>query len=128
MWNQENEMPHVLVRFLRLCVGAKRQDSTKLASSVEPVNKASLDAPHREPQAQFTREEKLAEIRREIASRKTDYPGLVREQRMSQADADERAAIMEAIARDYELEPQTEAESEVKRVREILDMYDDEDE
>lgn len=35
---------------------------------------------------------------------------------------------MEAIARDYELEPQTEAESEVKRVREILDMYDDEDE
>ena len=83
MWNQENEMPHVLVRFLRLCVGAKRQDLTKLASSVEPVNKASLDAPHREPQAQFTREEKLAEIRREIASRKTDYPGLVREQRMS---------------------------------------------
>ena len=62
MWNQENEMPHVLVRFLRLCVGAKRQNSTKLASSVEPVNKASLDAPHREPQAQFTREEKLAEI------------------------------------------------------------------
>lgn len=53
----------------------------------------------------FTAAEKRAEIEREIVMRKRVYPRLVKDGRLSQADADHRLAVMKAIATDYAPEP-----------------------
>ncbi len=49
--------------------------------------------------------EKLAEIEREIGMRKRVYPREVQGGRMTQAEADRRLSIMEAIAQDYRRPP-----------------------
>jgi hypothetical protein len=51
--------------------------------------------------AEFSREEKLKEIAREIALRRRVYPNRVMTHRLSQAAADRQIAIMLAIAKDY---------------------------
>jgi len=50
---------------------------------------------------EFTREEKLKEIAREIALRRRVYPNRVMTHRLSQQAADRQIAIMLAIAKDY---------------------------
>lgn len=50
---------------------------------------------------EFTREEKLKAIAREISLRRNVYPGKVESGRMKQAEADYQLAIMIAIAKDY---------------------------
>jgi len=49
----------------------------------------------------FTDAEKLATVLREIGFRKRVYPGLIRANKMTQADADREIAVMKAIAEDY---------------------------
>jgi hypothetical protein len=51
--------------------------------------------------AEFSREEKLREIAREIAMRRRVYSRRIIEHRMSRTEADRSIAIMLAIARDY---------------------------
>ena len=50
----------------------------------------------------FTRDQKIAALRREIALRQAVFPGRVRIGKMKQADADREIAVMEAILADYE--------------------------
>jgi len=50
---------------------------------------------------EFTREEKLKEVAREIALRRRVYPNRVLTHRLSQKAADRQIAIMLAIAKDY---------------------------
>jgi hypothetical protein len=50
---------------------------------------------------QFTREQKLGEIIREIALRRAVYKGQVRNGRMTEHEAEKRIAIMVQIAKDY---------------------------
>ena len=50
---------------------------------------------------EFSCEEKLKEIAREIALRRRVYPNRVMTHRLSQAAADRQIAIMLAIAKDY---------------------------
>jgi hypothetical protein len=50
---------------------------------------------------EFSREEKLKEIAREIALRRRVYPNRVMTHRLSKAAADRQIAIMVAIAKDY---------------------------
>ncbi len=50
---------------------------------------------------QFTAQEKLSEISREIALRRRVYPKQIADGRMTRAEADRHLAIMAAIARDY---------------------------
>lgn len=50
----------------------------------------------------ITREQKITELRREIATRKRVYPGWIRAGRIEQAAADHRVAVLEAILLDYE--------------------------
>ena len=50
----------------------------------------------------FARQDKLAELRREIGMRRQVYGRQVAAGRMDQGKADRSTAIMEAIARDYE--------------------------
>lgn len=50
---------------------------------------------------EFTREEKLKAVAREIALRRIAYPRRVEARQMKQADADYQLAIMVAIAKDY---------------------------
>jgi hypothetical protein len=50
---------------------------------------------------QFTREQKLGEIIREIALRRIVYKGQVRNGRMTEHEAAKRIAIMVQIANDY---------------------------
>ena len=50
---------------------------------------------------EFTREEKLKEVAREIALRRNVYPKWVRDGRMSRDDADRRIAVLVAVAKDY---------------------------
>jgi ribosomal 50S subunit-associated protein YjgA (DUF615 family) len=52
----------------------------------------------------FSATEKLREIKREIAMRRTTYPRWVAAKRLTQHDADRQIAILEAIMRDYEIE------------------------
>ena len=49
----------------------------------------------------FTNADKLAAVLREIGFRKRVYPNLIRQNRMTKADADQQLAVMEAIADDY---------------------------
>lgn len=44
----------------------------------------------------------LAEVRRELTMRARVYPGLVSRGKMTQAEADQRVAVMEAVARHLE--------------------------
>lgn len=53
----------------------------------------------------WSAQEKLAEIEREIAMRRRVYPRDVQADRMTQAQADRRLAIMEAVAHDYRRPP-----------------------
>jgi hypothetical protein len=50
----------------------------------------------------ITAEDKLREAKRELKSRRTRYPHLVKEGRLQIHEAIRRIAIMEAIADDYE--------------------------
>lgn len=50
---------------------------------------------------EFTREEKLKEIEREISQRQWVYRGLVARGKLKQATADRQIAIMSAVANDY---------------------------
>jgi hypothetical protein len=50
---------------------------------------------------QFTREEKLSEIIREIALRRSVYKKWVADGRMKEHEAVKRIAIMQQIAKDY---------------------------
>jgi hypothetical protein len=50
---------------------------------------------------QFTREEKLSEIVREIALRRSVYKKWVADGRMKEHEAARRIAIMQQIAKDY---------------------------
>ena len=50
---------------------------------------------------EFTREEKLAEVAREIAFRRAVYAKRIREWAMKPQEAERRIAIMVAIAIDY---------------------------
>lgn len=52
--------------------------------------------------ADFTLQEKLGELRREHAMRRSAYRLWVRSGRLMQADADRQIALMAAIIRDYE--------------------------
>jgi len=49
----------------------------------------------------FSREEKLAEIAREIALRRNFYPNWIRKGNLSAEQADRRIAILLEIAKDY---------------------------
>lgn len=49
----------------------------------------------------ITREQKLAEVVREIALRRVVYRGQVKNGRMKTEEAERRIAIMAAIAKDY---------------------------
>lgn len=54
----------------------------------------------------FTYAEKRAAIERELRYRRTYYPRRVAERKMSQEQADEQIAVLEAISADYaQLEP-----------------------
>ena len=53
------------------------------------------------PAAEFSREEKLKEIAREIAMRRRIYPLKIKEGYLKVQDAERQIAIMLAIARDY---------------------------
>lgn len=53
----------------------------------------------------YTNAQKLAEIEREIITRKRVYPRWVAGGRMAQADADHRLDVLKAIAKDYAPEP-----------------------
>ena len=50
---------------------------------------------------EFTREEKLKAIAREISLRRNVYPNKVQAGKMKQAEADYQLAVMVAIAKDY---------------------------
>jgi hypothetical protein len=50
---------------------------------------------------EFSREEKLKEIAREIALRRRVYPNRIMTHRLSKETADRQIAIMMAIAKDY---------------------------
>jgi hypothetical protein len=50
---------------------------------------------------EFTREEKLKEVAREIALRRRVYPNRVLTRRLTQQQADRQIAIMLEIAKDY---------------------------
>lgn len=54
---------------------------------------------------EFTREEKLAAIERELVFRKRVYARLVNEKKMSHAKAREQIDLFEAIANDYRGQP-----------------------
>lgn len=49
----------------------------------------------------FTNADKLAAALREVGFRKRVYARQVRDGRMTQADADQQIAVMQAIAEDY---------------------------
>lgn len=49
----------------------------------------------------YTAAEKLAELEREIAMRRRVYPGLVLRGQLKQQQADDRIAVLSAIAEDY---------------------------
>lgn len=49
----------------------------------------------------FSDADKFAEAKRELAMRRRVYPNLVGRGKLSQADADRRIALMEAIMEDY---------------------------
>lgn len=59
----------------------------------------------------YTREQKLAAVKREIALRKQVYPGMVKIGRLKQADADYQIDIFEALARDIERSIERELEN-----------------
>jgi hypothetical protein len=50
----------------------------------------------------FTFQEKLSEVKREIAMRKNVYPQFIARGRLTQEQADRHIAVMSAIADDYE--------------------------
>lgn len=50
---------------------------------------------------QYSAEDKLREVERELGYRKRLYPRWVKEGKMKQEQADANIAIMEAIAEDY---------------------------
>ena len=49
----------------------------------------------------FTHRQKREAVLREIKMRKRVYPNQVRQERMTQEEADHQIAVMEAIAADY---------------------------
>ncbi|MGR3484038.1 MAG: hypothetical protein ACU0BF_01725 [Paracoccaceae bacterium] len=49
--------------------------------------------------------EKLEELRRELRMRQRVYPRQIQLGRMTQADADRRIAVLEAVAADYDTLP-----------------------
>ena len=49
----------------------------------------------------YTTAEKLAELERELAVRRRAYPRFVSRASITQAQADERMAVLSAIAEDY---------------------------
>ena len=49
----------------------------------------------------ITREEKVAELRREIATRRRVYPSWINRGRIDRETADHRVAVLEAILLDY---------------------------
>lgn len=51
---------------------------------------------------EFSIEEKLSEVKREVAMRRAVYGGKVRAGQMTAQEAHRRTAIMEAIRADYE--------------------------
>ncbi|TFL16400.1 hypothetical protein [Jannaschia formosa] len=51
--------------------------------------------------ARFTRRQKRDAILREIKMRKRVYPSQIRQERMTQEEADHEIDVMEAIAADY---------------------------
>ena len=51
---------------------------------------------------EYTTEDKLSEIRREIGMRMTLYPRWLKDKKISQQKADKQIGILRAIARDYE--------------------------
>jgi hypothetical protein len=57
-------------------------------------------------------DKQIAEVKREIALRKSVYPGLIMRRRMRQGEADEHIARMEAVQRT--LEWLAEHEDEIK--------------
>lgn len=58
--------------------------------------------------ARFTLEEKIEELEREIAFRRTVYRRLVRDNKMSALEAADRIAIMETILEDYKRQNEPE--------------------
>lgn len=49
---------------------------------------------------EFTREEKVSELAREVAMRRNVYAGQVRKGKMTQVESDRRVGIMEAVLDD----------------------------
>jgi len=80
-----------------------RQEAIEKAAeaSEKRAQEAASASEEAQPASGFTRAQKLHEIEREIVMRKRVYPRWVKDGRMSQEDADERLAIMKAIATDY---------------------------
>lgn len=54
------------------------------------------------PHAPITLDDKIAELRREIAMRERVYPGWVSAGRMTEARASRQTAVLRSILRDYE--------------------------
>lgn len=52
---------------------------------------------------QFTTDDKIKALKREVAMRRAVYAGRVAQGRMKQADADREIAVMAAILADYEV-------------------------
>lgn len=51
---------------------------------------------------EITIQQKLNELRREMALRRNVYPGMIRSGRMTQTHADRHMAVLAAIIADYE--------------------------
>lgn len=84
---------------------ARREAAERAAEAFKAPEPEPAPKPEPEPEPEsssgYTRAQKLFEIEREIVMRKRAYPRWVKDGRMSQEDADERLAIMKAIASDY---------------------------